>query len=149
MNISPRLMRFILNLYPPYLGAGVKVHTIAEDWRCTVVSMPLRWYNRNAVRTHFGGSLYSMVDPHLMLMLMGILGRDYIVWDKAAHIEFVRPGKGRVSARLEISNEKLDEIKVILENKRKVTPTFHVEVLDSDAKIVAKIKKTLYIRKKS
>ncbi len=114
-----------------------------------MVSMPLRWYNRNAVRTHFGGSLYSMVDPHLMLMLMGILGRDYIVWDKAAHIEFVRPGKGRVSARLEISNEKLDEIKVILENKRKVTPTFHVEVLDSDAKIVAKIKKTLYIRKKS
>ena len=146
--MSPRLMRFILNIYPPYLGAGVKVHKIAENWKFTEVSMPLRWYNRNAVRTHFGGSLYSMVDPHLMLMLMGILGENYIVWDKAAQIEFVRPGQGRVSARLEISDEKLSEILATLESKRKVTPTFLVEVVDNNAKTVAKIMKTLYVRKK-
>ena len=148
MKMSPRLMRFILNIYPPYLGAGVKVHKIAENWKFTEVSMPLRWYNRNAVRTHFGGSLYSMVDPHLMLMLMGILGENYIVWDKAAQIEFVRPGQGRVSARLEISDEKLSEILATLESKRKVTPTFLVEVVDNNAKTVAKIMKTLYVRKK-
>lgn len=142
-------MRFILNIYPPYRGAGVKVHKISEDWRCTEVSMPLRWYNRNVVGTHFGGSLYSMVDPHLMLMLMGILGNDYMVWDKTAQIEFVRPGKGRVAARLEISDEELNEINTTLKTKRKLTPTFQVEVFDSDAKLVAKILKTLYIRKKS
>lgn len=146
--MSPRLMRFILNIYPPYLGAGVKVHKIAENWKYTEVSMPLRWYNRNAVRTHFGGSLYSMVDPHLMLMLMGILGENYIVWDKAAQIEFLRPGQGRVSARLEISDDKLNEILTTLESKRKVTPTFFVEVVDNKAKTIAKIMKTLYVRKK-
>jgi len=149
LNLSPWFMRFILNIYPPYLGAGVKVHSIAEDWKSTEVSLSLRWYNRNAVRTHFGGSLYSMVDPHLMLMLMGILGNDYIVWDKAANIEFIRPGKGRVSARLEISDIVLDEIRRTLETKRKVTPSFDIEVIDSKNKLVAKIQKTLYVRRKN
>ena len=84
MRITPKRLRTILNFYPPYIGAGIHVDNIADDWRQIDVSMRLRWYNRNAVRTHFGGSLYSMVDPHLMLMLMQLLGREYIVWDKSA-----------------------------------------------------------------
>ena len=89
-----RFLRWALNFYPPYLGAGVKVRHISSDFREVRVSMGLTWYNRNYVRTQFGGSLYSMTDPFYMLMLMENLGRDYVVWDKAAHIEFVSPGKG-------------------------------------------------------
>ena len=89
MNFTPKQLKRILNLYPPYLGAGVRVTYIREDWKELHVSMSLRWFNRNAVGTHFGGSLYSMVDPHLMLLLMQLLGKEYLVWDKAANIEFV------------------------------------------------------------
>src|SRR3546814_16237242 len=73
--------------------------------------MVLRWYNRNYVGTQFGGSLYSMVDPFFVLMLMENLGRDYIVWDKAANIEFVSPGRGAVYADFAISARLLDEIR--------------------------------------
>lgn len=148
MKSSPRFMRFLLNMYPPYLGAGVKVNSISDDWKKVMVSMSLRWYNRNAVGTHFGGSLYSMVDPHLMLMLMGILGKQYIVWDKAAQIDFIRPGTGKVTALLHITDEVLEQIHNTLKTSRKVTPVFTVEITDSTGKIVAKILKTLYIRKK-
>ena len=73
MPISQQKLRRLLKIYPPYLGAGIRVDYISEDWRELQVSMKLRWYNRNAVGTHFGGSLYAMVDPHLMLMLLQIL----------------------------------------------------------------------------
>ena len=70
MNYSAGGLKRLLNIYGPYLGAGVRVTHVANDFREIRVSMKLRWYNRNVVGTHFGGSLYSMVDPHLMLMLM-------------------------------------------------------------------------------
>jgi acyl-coenzyme A thioesterase PaaI-like protein len=95
MNVSPTLFKRLLNLYPPYIGAGIKVEYVSKDWRELHVSMALRWYNRNAVGTHFGGSLYAMIDPHVMLLLMQLLGKDYQVWDKSASIEFVKASKER------------------------------------------------------
>ena len=94
-----RLLRWVMTLYPPYLGAGISVQHMSADFRHVKVRMGLGWYNRNYVGTQFGGSLYSMVDPFYMLMLMENLGRDYIVWDKAASIDFVSPGKGPVYDR--------------------------------------------------
>jgi len=64
--------------------AGIRVRRISADFQTIDVEMPLRFWNRNYVGTHFGGSLYSMCDPFFMVMLMENLGPDYIVWDKAA-----------------------------------------------------------------
>lgn len=148
MKMTPGLMRFILNVYPPYLGAGIHVNGISADWKTVDVSMKLRWYNQNVMRTHFGGSLYSMVDPHLMLMHMQVLGEQYIVWDKAAHIDFIRPGKGKVTAHFHITDNDLDEIFTGLETKSKVRPEYEVAVLDSSGELVAKVTKILYVRRK-
>ncbi|RMD74179.1 MAG: DUF4442 domain-containing protein, partial [Bacteroidetes bacterium] len=101
---DPRWLKWGLNLYPPFLGAGIRVRTISADYRRAVVEMPLRWYNRNYVGTHFGGSLYSMTDPLYMLMLMNVLGPDYIVWDQAATIVFRRPGRSTVRAEFELTD---------------------------------------------
>src|SRR5690348_6576989 len=100
-----------IRFYPPYLGAGVRVTHVSDDFRTVKVEMPLRFYNKNYVGTHFGGSLYSMCDPFLMLMLIQILGKDYIVWDKAATIRFRKPGKGLVKATFEIPAQRVAEIK--------------------------------------
>lgn len=148
-RFSPKTLRRILNIYSPYLGAGIKVEHISDDWKQVRVSMRLRWYNRNIVGTHFGGSLYSMVDPHLMLMLMKLLGPDYIIWDKSATIDFIRPGKGRVYALFEVSDETLESIKEQVKVKNKYLPEFKINIIDENDKTVARIKKVLYVRKKS
>ena len=135
-------------MYGPYLGAGVKIEKISADWREIEVSMKLRWYNRNAVGVHFGGSLYSMVDPHLMLMVMQILGKEYTVWDKAACIDFVSPGTGKVSARITLSDEALDDIRTHTADGKAYFPTFDLEIVDEQNKLVATVNKTLYVRKK-
>lgn len=141
-------LKRMLNWYGPYLGAGVKVEYLADDWRELRVAMPMKWFNRNAVGTHFGGSLYSMIDPHFMLMLMKILGRDYIVWDKAAHIEFIKPGTGTVRATMKVTEDMLNEIYLHTDNGAKYLPEFAVEITDESGELVAQIEKTLYIRKK-
>lgn len=145
---TPRRLKFVLNIYGPYLGAGVRVHHISADWREVNVSMKLRWYNRNAVGTQFGGSLYSMVDPHLMLLLMQLLGEGYTVWDKSAEVEFVSPGKGEVHSTIRISDEQLSEIRAKAEIGEAYFPEFELQVLSEAGDLVATVRKTLYVRKK-
>ncbi len=148
MKFTPGLMKLLLNFYPPYLGAGVRVSHISSDWRELHVSMSLKWFNRNYVGTHFGGSLYSMIDPHLMLLLIQILGKKYLVWDKAANIEFVKAAKSRVTSIIRITDEDLNRIRTETENGEKFFADFPVEIRDEDNHLVAKITKTLYVRKK-
>ena len=145
---TPRRLKLLLNLYPPYLGAGIRVTHISPDWRELVVRMNLRWYNRNAVGAHFGGSLYSMVDPHLMLLLMQLLGRDHVVWDQAAKIEFRKPGEGTVTARISISDPELDLIREKTADAQPFRPEFQVNVVDRSGETVAQVTKTLYVRRR-
>jgi len=147
-KFSPRSFKRLLNFYPPYLGAGVKVTHISEDWRELHVSMPMRWYNRNAVGTHFGGNLYSMIDPHLMLLLMQLLGTEYIVWDKSASIEFIKATRKRVSSVIRVTEEELTTIRQQVAKRGKFLPSFSLEIRDTDDVLVARVNKELYVRKK-
>lgn len=98
--------------------------------------------------THFGGSLYAMIDPFYALMLIKILGTDYVVWDKKAYIEFVKPGTGTVRADFIIDEQTIEHIKNKTSEGKKYCPEFPVNVLNEKGQIVAKAVKTLYIRKK-
>lgn len=140
-------LKRLMNWYGPYLGAGVKIEYIADDWREVRVAMHMRWYNRNAVGTHFGGSLYSMIDPHYMLMLMKLLGKEYVVWDKAACIDFIKPGTGKLTAVMKVTDEMLVAIKQGTANGEKFLPEYSVEISNEAGELVAKAVKTLYIRK--
>ncbi|MGZ5474020.1 MAG: DUF4442 domain-containing protein, partial [Thermoanaerobaculia bacterium] len=97
-SFESRLLRWKFNLFPAYRGSGARVTYIAADFRELKVRLPLTWRSRNAVGTIFGGSMYAAVDPMYMILLMHCLGRDYIVWDKAATIRFRKPGRTTIFA---------------------------------------------------
>ncbi|MCP5163033.1 MAG: DUF4442 domain-containing protein [Hahellaceae bacterium] len=149
MKNTPKLLKRLLNVYPPYFGAGIKIHDISPDWRRLKVSMSLRWYNRNSVNTHFGGSLYSMIDPHLMLLLLEVLGKGYIVWDQSAEITFVKATKKRVTADIMLTESDIERIKAHTEAGDKYLPTFTIDIRSDDGELVAQVRKVLYVRKKS
>lgn len=140
-------MRRLVNLYPPYVGAAIRVrHTESGGY---VTRMKLTWYNRNLFGTHFGGSLYAMCDPFYSIILLEELGRDFIVWDKAATIDFRRPGKGTVSARFEIPAARVEEIRETALRDGKTEPRFSTEVVDGDGEVVAAVEKVIYVRVKN
>src|SRR6266478_714398 len=139
-----KLMRF----YPPYLGAGVSVTRVAKDLSVLEVEMKLAHWNRNFVGTQFGGSLYSMCDPFFMLMLMMQLGDGYVVWDKSASIEFLKPGRGKVKARFELPRMRVEEVRAETQEKGKINPRFEVTVVDEGGEPVARVQKVLSVRRK-
>src|SRR5512141_2013621 len=143
-----RLFR-LFGLYPPYLGAGVRVREVSPDLRALTVEMPLRPWNRNYVGTHFGGSLYSLADPWFMLILIENLGPGYVVWDKAASIRFVKPGRGIVRARFEISPERIAEIRAEADRAGRAEPEFRVAIVDGEGDTVAEVEKRVSVRTKA
>jgi len=143
-----RLLKWI-NWYPPFIGMNIRVVYTAPDFRTIRVQSKLSRRNLNAVGTHFGGTLYAMCDPWFMLILMHALGDGYIVWDKAAHIQFLRPGRGAVTATFGIPIEKVDEIRAAADRGEKVEPTFTAEVVDEQNEIVARVDKLLHVRRKN
>lgn len=146
--MNTRLMRWLFNIYPPFVGAGIHVTHIADDWRRLRVEMPLRWYNRNYVGTHFGGSLFVMADPFLMIMVMKNLGPGYTVWDRSAQIDFIAPGRGRVVVEFMLTDADLDRMRDATATAEKYEPWFEVDVRASDGTTVARVRKQLHIRRK-
>ena len=146
--MKPGIFRRLINLWPPFLGAGIRIKEISEDYTDFKVEMKLTKFNRNYVGTQFGGSIYAMTDPFYMLILMKNLGKDYIVWDKAADIRFKLPGKGKLTAHFNISKERIAEIKAQADKDYKTEPRFTVHVKDEQGNVVAEIDKVLYVRRK-
>lgn len=137
----------VMNFYPPFLGAGIRVRRVGPDRRAFEVRMKLHFFNRNYVGTHFGGSLYAMCDPFFMLILIPALGPEYVVWDKAATIRFKRPGRGTVRATFDIPQVRVDEIRRAADDGERVESVFTAEVVGEDGMVVAEVDKTLYVRR--
>ncbi|MBN8581326.1 MAG: YiiD C-terminal domain-containing protein [Anaerolineae bacterium] len=146
MNFRQRWMERLINFYPPLVGAGIRSRTLDE--RTVEVEMKLTAFNVNLVGVHFGGSLYAMCDPWFMLILMRLLGKDYIVWDKAASIQFKKPGRGRVKARFHIPPERVEEIRKDVDAHGKIEPVFFVDVVGEEGEVIVSVEKLLYVRRK-
>ncbi|MEQ6291649.1 DUF4442 domain-containing protein [Vogesella sp. GCM10023246] len=143
-----RLAKTIFNLWPPFLGAGIRVGRISPDWRQVEVRLRLGLTNRNYVGVHYGGSLYSMTDPFFMLMTLKNLGKDYIVWDKAGSIDYIKPGRGTVTAHFQLDADWLEQARAATADGSKHLPELCVDITDRHGEVVARVHKTLYIRRK-
>ncbi len=121
---------------------------IADDFREVRVRLPLSWRTRNLVGTIFGGSLYGSVDPIYMIMLIRLLGREFIVWDKAAEIRFRKPGRSTLFATFTIDESELNAIREATAAGNPIDRLYTVDLVDRDGVVHATINKTIYIRRK-
>jgi len=147
-RVTPNMFRHVMNCWPPFIGMRIHIEKITPDWRHVRMRMKLGFSNKNYVGTHFGGGLFTMTDPYYMIMMMHQLGSGYVVWDKSARIDFVSPGRTTVYADFYLTQEQVDEVKQMTADGSKFEPTYAVDVVGTDGKVVARVEKTLYIRKK-
>jgi len=147
--MKARWLRWRFNLFPAYRGTGARVTYIADDFREVRVRLALSWRTRNYVGTIFGGSMYGAVDPMYMIMLIQLLGRDYVVWDKAATIRFRKPGRTTLFATFRIDDAELDAIRAAAAGGAPIDRVYMVRLVDAEGVVHAEIDKTIYIRRRS
>ena len=147
-RFKQRKMRWI-NLYPPYLGAGIRFKGFSDDGYACHVEMKLRWWNKNLFNTHFGGSIYAMCDPWFCFIVLDKLGPDYIVWDKSATVRFLKPGERNLKAVFRAKPEEIEHIRTQADSQGKTTYVFTAKILDSQGVLVAEVDKEVYARRKA
>lgn len=148
-SLKTRLMRVFFQIHPAYRGTGGRVTYISADWSELRLEIPLNWRTRNYVGTIFGGSLYGAVDPMFMIMLIQRLGSEYIVWDKAATIQFKKPGRCKLTARFQVSDEEVQKIMDGLKIQPSLDRIYRINITDREDQIYAVVEKTIYIRKRN
>jgi acyl-coenzyme A thioesterase PaaI-like protein len=146
--MTPGRLRRLMNLWPPYLGAGIRVLEIGEGYSHARVRLRRHWFNRNYFGTHFGGSLYAMTDPFFALLIVERLGRDYVVWDKAAEIDFVTATREDVYAEFHVDPALLDELRAAAADGSKVLRWLTTDVRTASGTLVATVRKQIYVRRR-
>ncbi|HEX7304679.1 DUF4442 domain-containing protein [Lentzea sp.] len=141
-------LRLGMNLWPPFLFAGIRVEEISPDYRYARVRMRLRPWNRNFFGTHFGGSLFAMTDPFWVLLLFNQLKGEHVVWDRAGEIEFVAPGRGTVTAEFRLTDSHVEQVLEQTGTGAKALIWFDTDVVGQDGAVVAKVRKQVYARRK-
>ena len=148
-SIRTKIFRILMNWYPMFFGTGGKVMFISADWRRVELRLKLNIWTYNYVGTIFGGSQFAATDPFLMVMLIKILGNDYIVWDKAGSVQFKKPGRGKLKLVFEYTDEEIARIKSEVATHGKYEFTKGAHWLDQDGAVVSKVEKLVYVSTKA
>ena len=143
-----KLYKFGLNIYPAYRRSSGRVRFISDDWREMHVCIKLGLRNWNINMSVFGGSIYASIDPIFAIQLRNIFGKEYVIWDKEAHIVFKKPIKKKVVANFIIEDEIIEEIRNNLSVKGEYYLTLPVEFVDKLGNVHMKATKVVYIATK-
>ena len=146
---SAARMRRLMNAWPAFWAAGIRIVAWDADFRRIVVRLTRpNALTANAFGTQYGGSLFSMTDPFFAIMVGHHLGRDFAVWDQRAEIEFVAPGRTAVTAELRVTEAELEELRAAAASGEKVLRWFECDVVGADGSVVARVRKQLYVRRR-
>lgn len=139
----------VLNAYPPFIGAGIRVVGVKTDdtYRSITVSLKHRWWNMNLFGSAFGGSMYAMTDPFYAMLVKTGLGPGYTVWDKSATVRYLKPGVGTLHTTFTLSTTQLKEIQDQVEAAGKAEPEFTSVVVDEKGVKVCEVVKTVHVKR--
>ncbi len=83
-----------------------------------------------------------------MMMLLKIFDKKHIVWDKSAHMHFIKPGREALFAEFHLPNQEIDAIEKELATVGKTERTYTVNLVTKSGEVCASCEKLLYIRRK-
>ena len=148
MRIGPKFLQRFMRIWPPYLGAGIKPEYIADDASRSIVTHKPNIFTRNLVGTAFGGTMLSMTDPFYMFAGVYGLGKEYLIWDVGVEAQFLKPGRGKITADMQVADETFELIRAKTAHGDKYLHWFAVEITDEHGDVVALIRRQVYFRRK-
>ncbi|WP_323018676.1 DUF4442 domain-containing protein [Castellaniella sp.] len=144
-----RAMRTGFNLHPAFRATGGRVVYVAPDLLHIRVRLALTRRTRNIVGSLYGGSLFAITDGVHIGMLMARLGRDAIIWDKAATIRYRKPAFCTLTADFVLSEAELQDIRDTLDRDHETERTYPVLLKGPDGAVHTEVQRTIYLADKA
>ncbi len=141
-------LEIMFNETPAFILTGCRIVYVSDDFYEVHTIFEVSENTINCHKAGFGGAIYASLDPIYPLQLHHILGDNYVIWDLAASIEYLKPILNHVHARFVITKDQIQIIKVKVKLKNKAVLDFAVQYEDLDGNIYAKAVKTIYIADK-
>ncbi len=151
MKVSPTILKWGMNLYPPLLLQRIWVQKIESDFMGATIKINRSLFSLNFGKAIFGGTLYTATDPFYAMLFGQILkhkGYDVSVWLKSASIQFLKPGRCDLYYTITISDEMIKEAENHLNTSKIFVKTYTIEIRSKTGIIPAIAKNEIYIRKK-
>ena len=139
------IYKYFFNISPLYIRTTGNIKYVSDDVHKIIVEIPLTYNNRNYSGTMFGGSILSATDPIYMLQLIHILGTNYIVWDKSAYVDYIRPINKKAIAVFEFQKEEIEKIKEMVKNDKEIVIKKQMNITNSEGQIFCYLEKKIYI----
>jgi hypothetical protein len=137
-----------MNWYPMFFGTGGKILFWSGDSREVHLRLRRTIWTYNYVGTIFGGSMFAAADPFYMLMLLQILGKSYVVWDKSGSIRFRKPARTTLYASYLLTDEDIERIRQEVATNGQTEQTFRLQWKDATGVVYAEIERLCYIADK-
>ncbi|MEM6515565.1 MAG: DUF4442 domain-containing protein [Bacteroidota bacterium] len=142
------IYKYGFNWSPMYRRTTAKIIEVSDDLHKVVIKLKPSWKNRNYTGTIFGGSMLSATDPIYMIQLIQILGKDYVVWDKAVEARYRRPAKTEIFGEFLFSVAEIMDIKRNVSDEKEIDVVKTMHLKDNEQNIIATFKKTIYVAEK-
>ncbi|MDF1548153.1 MAG: DUF4442 domain-containing protein [Bacteroidales bacterium] len=137
----------LLEWYPLFFFIGARIR-FSKDYRKISLGIPLRWYLKNNNGVLFGGVMCLLSDPFPALVFEKIIPGTS-AWNRTFSIDYLLPAKTRIEAKIEITEQDIDELKHQLNEKGKAQKTFEYYFIDKHDRQIAKVSNTIYLRKRN
>ena len=143
------LFKVLFNWSPMYKRSCGKIVRVSKDLHTVRIKIPLSYKNKNYMGSIFGGSLFAATDPIYMIQLMQILGKEYVVWDKASVIRFKKPAYSVAYADFHFTSDEIAEIQQRVISEKEVNFVKYLQITDSNQNVFTELEKTIYISSKA
>lgn len=149
MLVSENTLKWAMRFYPPLLFQRIWVRRFHKDFLGVEVRIFKSAFNINYNKSIFGGTIYAAADPfYAVLFYQLMLRRGYktIVWQKAAEIFYLKPGRSDLYFNINIDVKDIDRICSSLDNNGKTEHQCTLEIKDKHGDVAARVSNLVYIR---
>jgi hypothetical protein len=135
----------MLELYPPFFFMGLRVISVAADYRSCHIRVPLRWHLKNHHGTFFGGALCAVADP-MPALLCGRIFPGSRIWSQRVAVEFLVPARAAVNMKIQIPDESVERIRDQLQRSGAAQEKFHFSFWSDDEKELARVENSVFVK---
>lgn len=150
MKYTPKALKWLLRIYPPFFFQRIWVKKIHEDFAGVDVKINRSIFNMNANKTIFGGTIFSAVDPFYAILIdQRLQSRGFkktVAWLKSATIEYKKPGLSDLHFSIQIKDSDFNECIETLNQRGRLIKSFTIEIYNKNKEICAIAKNEIYIR---